>query len=570
MASLDWTEKYRPQTLSQVIGHPRAVAELMQWAKSWNLGIPKDRAVVIYGRAGIGKTTVAHALAHDMGWEVIELNASDQRTADIIEKIVGSASQMSTLEGGGMKRLVIMDEADNIHGTADRGGERAIVELIKKTSQPIILIANELYDMSAGLRSACKPIEFRAVKWQSMIPVLKKVVEAEGVTCWHDVLEMLAKNANGDLRSAINDLQGIAQGKSKVELNDIVTGKRDTKETIFRVLEKIFKGTNINEAYKATFNLDENPEDFIQWVDENLHLESRKYLFSWDNIPGEDTNKLLNFLKDDLNIKQVDKAKIIKKNEDRTIFVSIEDKSIEITLDENKEEVILKNIDGRIYNLPVKREKGDKKKVKEKDKFKIYFTNGKDLEKGYFYLSKASVYLGRVTRRQNYNMWRYANIMMTAGIVVSRSNRYSEFVNYQPPSLWRKLGQTKGTRQVRDSIAKKIGTYCHVSMSYTRSQLLPFFRRALKNDEYAPSVTALLGLEPEEIAFLVEAKSVTKKIQKIYDEAQSMIEKETEQDIELFGGFGAKNPGEAEELRDDEPEVEVRKEIKSQSSLFDF
>jgi len=61
-----------------------------------------------------------------------QLNASDQRTADVIEKVVGSASQMGNLTGSKTKRLIIMDEADNIHGTSDRGGERAIVELIKK------------------------------------------------------------------------------------------------------------------------------------------------------------------------------------------------------------------------------------------------------------------------------------------------------------------------------------------------------------------------------------------------------------------------------------------------------
>src|SRR3989304_6451457 len=120
MKSLDWTEKYRPQSLSQVVGHKKAVDELKQWAQSWVHGTPKERAVVLYGRAGIGKTTAAHALAHDMGWEAIELNASDQRTADIIQKVAGSASQMSTF--GGMRRLVILDEADNIHGNASRGG----------------------------------------------------------------------------------------------------------------------------------------------------------------------------------------------------------------------------------------------------------------------------------------------------------------------------------------------------------------------------------------------------------------------------------------------------------------
>ncbi len=471
MTSLDWTEKYRPQTLSQVIGHNKAVEELRQWAENWKLGIPKDRAVVIHGRAGIGKTTVAHALAHDMGWDVIELNASDQRTADIIEKVVGSASQMSTLDGMGRKRLVIMDEADNIHGTADRGGERAIVELIKKTSQPIILIANELYEMSAGLRGSIRPIQFNSVISRSMIPALKRIAEAEGVTCGLGVLEKIAQNAGGDLRSAINDLQAAAQGKARLEPDDIATGERDTKENIFKIMMKIFKGKDIIEAHKATFNLDENPEDLIQWVDENLPLE---------------------------------------------------------------------------------------------------YTEPDDLERGYHYLSRASLFLGRVSRRQNYNMWRYASVLMTSGIMVARTNRYKGFVKYQPPSLWRKLGQTKTTRHTRDSTAKKIGVYCHVSMSYTRSQLLPFFMMALKNDEYAPSVTALLGLEPEEIAYLMESKSVTKKIQKIFDDAQLMIDKETDYEIEVFGGFTKKSGINEVEEEKDKSQIEGKKDTKSQKLLFDF
>jgi len=166
-------------------------------------------------------------------------------------------------------------------------------------------------------------------------------------------------------------------------------------------------------------------------------------------------------------------------------------------------------------------------------------------------------------------MWRYAGVLMTSGIMVARTNQYKGFVKYQHPSLWRKLGQTKGKRQVRDSIAKKIGGYCHVSMSYTRSQLFVFFRSLVKDDEIAPKVVALLGLQPEEIAFLMESKSVTKKVQKIYETARSFIEDETEHEVELFGGFGVKkiqNP-EPEKI---ELEIPIKKDSKAQSSLFDF
>ncbi len=99
----------------------------------------------------------------------------------------------------------------------------------------------------------------------------------------------------------------------------------------------------------------------------------------------------------------------------------------------------------------------------------------------------------------------------------------------------------------------------------------------MKDDGYAPAVAALLALEPEEIAFLLGSKSVTKKVQKIYEEAHSLIEKEVGQEIEVFGGFGAKpellpetGGEEPEDESEDEQEAEAKKEAKSQSSLFDF
>jgi len=145
-------------------------------------------------------------------------------------------------------------------------------------------------------------------------------------------------------------------------------------------------------------------------------------------------------------------------------------------------------------------------------------------------------------------------------------------VKFQSPSLWRKLGQTKGMRNIRDSLAKKIGTHCHVSMSYTRSQLLYFFKMMIKNVNYAIGVAALLALEPEDIAFLTESKTITKKVQAIYDEAHSMIEAQIEHEIEVFGGFKAKSQKDQEEEPEfkQEQEVRVKKDVKPQSSLFDF
>lgn len=169
-------------------------------------------------------------------------------------------------------------------------------------------------------------------------------------------------------------------------------------------------------------------------------------------------------------------------------------------------------------------------------------------------------------------MWRYASVLMTGGMVVARSRHYGGFVKYRPPSIWRKLGATKGMRTVRDSTALKIGTRCHVSMAYTRSQLFPFFRMMMNHEMYAPKIAALLSLEPEEIAFLLDSKPASKKVKEIHEKAVACIEKEAEHEIEIFGRFKlAQKPREIEkEPVEIEPENKNKKEAKPQSTLFDF
>ena len=87
------------------MGNLTATKQLRSWAEKWINGAPEQKAVLLHGPAGVGKTSTAHALATDMEWEVIELNASDQRTADAIERIAGSASRMGTLVGMESKGL---------------------------------------------------------------------------------------------------------------------------------------------------------------------------------------------------------------------------------------------------------------------------------------------------------------------------------------------------------------------------------------------------------------------------------------------------------------------------------
>jgi replication factor C large subunit len=429
--AVKWTEKYRPKALKEVLGNGKAIEELRAWATAWERGTPITGAAILYGPAGTGKTSAALALAQEFDWDYIEMNASDARTAGMIQRIAGPASRSLTFSG--RRRLVILDEADNLHGTADRGGAAAMLRLVRETGQPVLLIANEYYEIEKPLRDAAKGIQFRSVRATTIAQTMREICRAEEIDCDPDALMLIAERAGGDMRSAINDLQAAAEGQAAVAVADVATAERDVKSSIFKVLEVIFKGSRATEALAASYELDESPEDLINWVDENLPLAYA----------------------------------------------------------------------------------------------------GADLWRGFESLARADVFLGRVRLRQNYGLWRYAGFMMTGGVQAARAERRHGYVAFRPPSLWRRMGQTRKARSVRDSAAKKIGGRCHVSAAFARAELMGFVGQLLADKKRAAPVAAELELEAEEIALLMGSSAGTKKVQTIFEEAQRIRAAEVFEEIEL-------------------------------------
>ena len=119
-------------------------------------------------------------------------------------------------------------------------------------------------------------------------------------------------------------------------------------------------------------------------------------------------------------------------------------------------------------------------------------------------------------------MWRYASTLMVCGTSLAKSKPYRGFIKYQQPSVWRRLGQTRATRNMRDNIASKIGEHCQESMHYSRSNLLGLYTRMVNDEASAVDVTAGLGLELEELMYLTGSKKANKKLQKIYDDAREL------------------------------------------------
>src|SRR2546428_1541378 len=139
-----WTIKYKPRTSKDVAGNKPAIEKLRDWIDSWSKGRPSKAAVLLYGPAGVGKTSVTEALAQERGWDLVEISASDKRSGDILAKVAGLASTQSTLFSKG--RLILLDEVDGINLRADQGAVATILQIIKETQYPLILTANDPWD----------------------------------------------------------------------------------------------------------------------------------------------------------------------------------------------------------------------------------------------------------------------------------------------------------------------------------------------------------------------------------------------------------------------------------------
>jgi len=270
-----WTVKHKPKTLAEVVGNEEAIEKLASWVKSWDKGVPKRRAVFLYGPPGIGKTVSVEALANDLNMELVERNASDYRTEEAVQKFAGLASQYGTLFG--KKRLILFDELDGITGREDRGGVGAITSIVKTAQCPIVLIANNAYDPRlATLRFYCLLIEYKKPPAGEVMRHLSRICKSEGIAADEAALKFVAQRSEGDVRSAVNDLQALAQGKTRLTYDDVSwLAYRDRKEAIFNVLRLIFYGKSAEAAKRAVDMADVDPDMLFEWIYENLPYHLR-------------------------------------------------------------------------------------------------------------------------------------------------------------------------------------------------------------------------------------------------------------------------------------------------------
>lgn len=267
-----WVQKYRPDSLEDYRGASKQKKQLKEWAEDWETG---NKAILLHGQAGTGKTSLVEALANDLGLELVETNASDVRTKGQLKEELKEATRQASFFG--KNKLILIDEVDGMSGR-DRGGVAELKTIIDESRFPVVMTANDAYDSKIRpLRNISKQIKLDSVHTNSINAHLKQLLENEGIDYDERAVKMIARRAGGQMRSAINDLEMAALGRDKLEKEHVrKLSQRDSRQEIFDSLKIIFKTTSAENARRASDNLDEDADTFMQWVRENIPREYKK------------------------------------------------------------------------------------------------------------------------------------------------------------------------------------------------------------------------------------------------------------------------------------------------------
>lgn len=264
-----WPDKFLPKDLLEFIGNADIADSAKKWGAQWEEG-KQGKPLLFFGATGAGKTCLAILLAKYFQWDIFEMNASDARTKDIIEKVAGAASQGGSFSG--KKRLILLDEVDGLEGNADRGGAAAINRIIKESKNPVILTANEIYgdQKMVAFRSSCTLMQFRKINYLSIAKRLREILESEKIPFDEDAVKLLAQNCAGDFRSALLDAQTLSLS-GKINLPAVQSlGYRERQQDIFKTLGEILKGKTVGEIRLARFKSEIDSQMLCNWIQENI------------------------------------------------------------------------------------------------------------------------------------------------------------------------------------------------------------------------------------------------------------------------------------------------------------
>jgi replication factor C large subunit len=269
-----WVEKYRPKKAADVVGNDEARTAFVEWLKNKRRS---KKAVLLYGPPGVGKTTLVNAAANDYGLKVIEMNASDTRSEKAINKIAKPATAfvgLDTFSSESKGNILFMDEVDGIAGNQDRGGVSAIIKIVEASRIPVIMAANDPdLQKLRPLKKVSALIRFHQVRIPLIILTLQKICQKELINAEFEALARIAQNSGGDVRSAINDLQGLAEPSKTLTVQDtLALSARNKDINLEETLRKYFSAKSLLEAVILLSYSSVDYDDLLMAVGDNLPL----------------------------------------------------------------------------------------------------------------------------------------------------------------------------------------------------------------------------------------------------------------------------------------------------------
>lgn len=236
---MPWVEKYRPKKLADVVGQKNIVERLQSYVDKRN--VPN---MLFSGSAGIGKTSSSIALAKELFGEpgfqqnFLELNASDERGIDVVRNTIKDFAR--TLAFNADFKIIFLDEADALTSDAQQALRRTM-EKYTKTAR-FILSCNYSSRIIEPIQSRCVVFRFTPLQSEDIKGKLLEIAKTEKVEIEPKAVDAIIYVSQGDLRKAINILQGSAFMEKKVAEHTVYNvSSRARPEEIKKMLELCFK-----------------------------------------------------------------------------------------------------------------------------------------------------------------------------------------------------------------------------------------------------------------------------------------------------------------------------------------
>ena len=252
MITLMWSEKYRPQIISDMVGNEEARAAIIEWFVKWKKG---TKPLLLVGPPGIGKTTIAYLVAKQFGYDMIGLNASDVRSKsrinEILMPVLGNVSVLGT-------PMIFVDEVDGIHGRGDYGGASALVDILKEPTVPIVLAANnDTSDKMKSIKKVVKIIYFKKIPPRLLRVYLENILKKQSAKLSPGALIKVIDKSKGDIRSMINLTQSLETGFNPQ------TEQSFESVNVEDGVNAFFKANSVEEARSVLYSMRIDPREKI-------------------------------------------------------------------------------------------------------------------------------------------------------------------------------------------------------------------------------------------------------------------------------------------------------------------